>query len=136
MRLSTYLITLATSTVALVYAQNTGIAFTQPTEGTVWSAGSSQTVTWLVLNTVNMSELIESIELRNGPSSNLQLVEIITADSIEATSGQYLWTIADDLPTGEDYALIAKTSTSEYYSTRFKIEAVVHEDNPSSMGAS
>ncbi|KAI8357875.1 Ser-Thr-rich glycosyl-phosphatidyl-inositol-anchored membrane family-domain-containing protein [Choanephora cucurbitarum] len=133
MRLSTYLTTLVTSTIALVYAQTTGIAFTQPTEGTVWSVGSSQTVTW---STANTSELIESIELRNGPSSNLQLVQVITADSIEVGSGQYLWNIADNLPTGEDYALIAKTSTSEYYSSRFKIEAAVHEENPSSLGTS
>ncbi|KAI8384133.1 hypothetical protein BD560DRAFT_420598 [Blakeslea trispora] len=98
-----------------------GMLFTQPIEHMVYKAGTTQEIIWIKSDP---SEVIQFIELRNGPSENLQLVLTITSDPNIADTNRYSWPIPDNLPAGKDYTLTALTSTGYSYSGRFTIEGL------------
>ena len=60
--------------------------------------GQPQAITYATNDTTTPVEII----LRQGPSSNLKTVSILTKD---ATGGQFIWTPPKSLPNGADYAL-------------------------------
>jgi hypothetical protein len=60
--------------------------------------GEPQAITYATNDTTTPVEII----LRQGPSTNLQTVDVLTRD---ATGGQFIWTPPKSLPNGADYAL-------------------------------
>ncbi|KAI8367619.1 uncharacterized protein BYT42DRAFT_586896 [Radiomyces spectabilis] len=89
-----------------------------PGYGAVWNAGKSWAITWNV-NDASVANF-DSIELRNGASSNLQLIAKI-ADAVPVASGKYDWNIPTDIATDSSYAVILRSAKGDSYSPQFTI---------------
>jgi hypothetical protein len=64
---------------------------------------------------------IDSIELRNGETSNLKLVDTISSQTIPTNARKFDWKISPDTKSGTSYVLTAKSSAGMSYSAYFTI---------------
>ncbi|CAM0138192.1 hypothetical protein VKS41_001431 [Umbelopsis sp. WA50703] len=107
--------------VGYVSAQgNAGVLFTSPLTGSVWTAGQSGIITWTVEDTSVTT--ISTIDLRQGPSTALQLVQNI-AVNIPVSPAQYTWNIPATIAAGTDYAITMGVSPNISYSGTMTIQA-------------
>ncbi|CDS06608.1 hypothetical protein LRAMOSA09136 [Lichtheimia ramosa] len=100
--------------------QSAGIAITAPALGTVWTAGKTEVVSWTVQDSTVSN--IDSVELRNGGSTNLQLVGQV-GSKIPVSGGQWEWDIPVDTKSDASYVLVFTSSKGSTYSPYFTIMA-------------
>ncbi|KAI8882895.1 hypothetical protein K501DRAFT_185727 [Backusella circina FSU 941] len=96
-----------------------GIYITNPVLGTKINGGSAHTITWDVTDS-NVAN-IDSIELRNGETNNLKLIDTISSHTIPVSDRKFEWKISPDTKSGTSYVLMAKSSTGMSYSAYFTI---------------
>lgn len=66
--------------------------------------------------TNSTSTQIDSIELRMGSTSNLELIQTITTHSVPLALGKFDWVPSDNLTTATSYVLLAKNPQDVSYS--------------------
>ncbi|KAG2225993.1 hypothetical protein INT45_002459 [Circinella minor] len=99
-----------------------GIAINAPARGTVWNAGKTEQVAWTVHD--NTVSEIQTVELRQGGSANLQIVGVVGSNlPVSGATGQWQWNIPVDTKTDASYVLVFKSNKGETYSDYFTIMA-------------
>lgn len=66
--------------------------------------------------TNSLSTQIDSIELRMGSASNLELIQTITTQPVPLALGKFDWVPSENLTTATSYVLLAKNSQGISYS--------------------
>ncbi|MFD5067986.1 GPI anchored serine-threonine rich family protein [Streptomyces sp. NPDC058369] len=115
---------LAAAVLALVYSAVTGVAqpqpaaaaakFAQPIAGSVWQAGTRQTILWS-----DGTPGSQPLRLMKGSATALQQVMEIAV--VDGTSNQYNWVVPSDLPTDDTYAIALGNSPDIGYTGQFTI---------------
>ncbi|KAI7854081.1 hypothetical protein BDC45DRAFT_535952 [Circinella umbellata] len=115
------------SLAASAYAQTTattpstgGISVVHPTNGIEWKAGTTQTVTWNIVDAAQAST-IEKITLRGGASNNLTIAYIIDNTQFDASKGKYEWAIDPKTETAVSYSVEVTTNSGSSFSPYFSI---------------
>lgn len=70
---------------------------------------------------------IESLELRYGDSSDLQLLQTINENPVPMTMTQFVWDIPSNLSTSDQYVLMAKDTYGYSYSGKLFTFMCVHQ---------
>ncbi|KAI9248890.1 hypothetical protein BDA99DRAFT_524769 [Phascolomyces articulosus] len=97
-----------------------GISVVHPTSGIEWKAGTTQTVTWNVVDAAQ-AKTIEKITLRAGSSNNLTTAYIIDNTQFDASTGKYDWAIDAKTETAVSYSVEVTTNSGSSYSPYFTI---------------
>jgi hypothetical protein len=105
--------------IAAVSAQTNMLSITSPLAGTVYTAGQNAVAAWTINPAVST---ISQIVLVQGPATALQPVVTI-GTTVDASFGQWPWTIPQATAPGTDYALEFGASPNISYSGFFTIQA-------------
>ncbi|KAH8553459.1 hypothetical protein BGW37DRAFT_485813 [Umbelopsis sp. PMI_123] len=105
--------------IAAVSAQTNMLSITSPLAGTVYTAGQNAVAAWTINPAVST---ISQIVLVQGPATALQPVVII-GTTVDASFGQWPWSIPQATAPGTDYALEFGASPNISYSGFFTIQA-------------
>jgi len=104
---------------SLISASTGPIQFTQPTAGTVWTAGQTVTVLWQPSSSsATLPTTAMPIQLVYGNSSALQDAGVLVNAPSEA-SGSVTFVLQSSIPQRDDYGLMADNS----YSPTFTINS-------------
>ncbi|KAI8374573.1 uncharacterized protein BYT42DRAFT_547595 [Radiomyces spectabilis] len=123
-------LSLAASWMSVHATPDAGISLTAPVQGTVWYSGRPQLVQWRVTN--GNVDTIETVELRNGMSTNLDFVIQLNISNIPVNDGQFIWeipnnTVTDpmcELKQAKHNVLLLKSNLGTTYSAYFTILGV------------
>ncbi|KAI8874691.1 hypothetical protein K501DRAFT_204214 [Backusella circina FSU 941] len=109
---------IAALAITAVSAQGATASISSPLTGTVYTAGSDATIAWY--NPVVAT--ISQINLLKGPASALVPVASV-ATNVDASLGQYVWTIPAGTAAGNDYAFGLGSNPNVSYTGFFTINA-------------
>ncbi|KAG1079302.1 hypothetical protein G6F42_023835 [Rhizopus arrhizus] len=129
-------ITMASAQQPAANQQDAGVYFTNPVLGSVFQAKAPYSLTWTVTPNA-VDNKIDSIELRMGSASNLELIQTITTQPIPLALGKFDWVPYENLTTATSYVLLAKNTQGISYSAYFTIigQAPGVQTNASSSAA-